>query len=1823
MNACFLSTKSFFLSTKRKRVYICIAATKIILKTKHVFLPNMIKYIHPFKAAATHRNFPRLLVILNVLFWTLVFNNTLFAQAPVTYNTPGNYIWVCPPGVTSITVECWGAGGGGGQRTNNGVSGGGGGGGYASSVVTVTPGNSYDIVVGAGGSGGPNNKNGENSRFGNSLVVAAGGNGGVDNSTVAGIGGGSLASIGAIRYNGGNGTAGTGNNGGAGGGAAGRNGAGNGVNSGGLYSGNGGATQSTNNGTGNPGAYYGAGGSGIRRSSNTRPGGNGAGGLILITFNEALWQNPIISTNNIDYPATVTNYTNGDIVTSGITVFGISKGGGLGPQNTLDKHNSSSWSTSSSSNSNDYLEFTLSPQIGSFINLTHFNFTGQRTSNGPESFGLRSSLDGFTNNIAAISNNNTVDPFERTVNLSGITSSSTITFRLYAWGASNTSGQFSVNDFAFFGTVEALTVLWQNPITGVNINPQTTNPYTTGDIFAANLGVSGITKGTGLTGNGTTDRYNAHHWNGGTVNDARNNDDFFGFTLTPYTGYVINFQSFAFTGQRDNNSSSPTTFALRSSLDNYSSNITTFSVSGTLASTLNFDLSGATFQDVTGITFRIYGWGGSTNTDRRFSVNDFTFYGTIREVPAPSITSFTPSNYCIGESTSVVISGTNFELVQFVRFGSVEATYTVNSNTQITANIPNGLPQGTSMPLSVGTPGGIASLDGFTVYSVGNEVKYSATFEDNNLTGWNQSPANTWASSNSNPITSTRSLYTSSNNNWTFFGSDSYITSISRPLTNVDELSAKNTTWRFNTRTKTDGNAAQYGSQVYFVLASDDGNLNNGYAVRLSYNYQWFFFIETYTHTITLCKLTNGVATNITTPYSFNYYNTNIGFEITRDPSGNWEIKTDNNGGFDALASRGTGTDTQYSAAAFLGVKAALSYSFGFSTSAELRIDDIEISQSYCEDIYYSRNSGNETTAIWHRERSGGTPYTVNNNNHKSFVVQANHTVNVDGNWAAKNVTIENNGVLSFSDAKNLTVYENLVNQGTISSGTGTIRFDGTAAQVYSSSSDQTLNNVVANNAVSVSFPSNVVTNIKPNGVVSILRGTFNTGNNLVLRSSSLGTASIGTIATGSSLTGQVTLERFLPNLTAAPLVGNGSWIAIGTPLTGATVQQWNETVVTTGYAGADYAPPSYYFNNIRWYKESDSGDLNTGYVGVQSNNEVISAKRGYFHYTYANLPAPQNMLRVKGNIQQGTFNDTLSYTNTGSPASDGWNLLVNRYPSEVDFKAIAEAGAGGVKTYYLYNAEGNNYKAYTINSVGSAPQYIASGQAIFVKATATGQTLQYREAFKTNTGTAFERNNNEASYAAIRFFKAANSTDECVLNFNDNATGAYEYDYDAEKIPSQEAAAAECALVSEDGKRLTIDSRPLSQEGAISIPIFVKMPNSGTYRLRIDETANLPFGSCLFVEDLVTGNTIPLAQGQELVIAHTGNYSGNRFLIHATPSIATIETNLDCFGAANGSIELTLPQGEWSLAMADTLGNSFNTTEGTTAFENLPAGQYIVSATNALNNCPSSQKNISISEPAEMVLTLLNSNVDNCNASSNAAIEWKVSNATNYDYAVSNQAGEVISRGIGGSGSIILSDLAADIYTVTINSYCGTQSFETSLIDTNVVNVEILSENILLALLEGTSQTMTIEQSNQNATNFVWILSNDYTSSNESFNYEFIEPGDYVLKLTAHNNHCLATDSISIYVDRAVGISEEATQTPISFLQTKESLEMYLNISSSDMTTVTVYDVSGRKVWSLTTSTWNGKNISIGTGSFASGIYVIKTTVGDKEVLNKKFINP
>lgn len=196
----------------------------------------------------------------------------------LTFTSSGSFI--VPTCTNYICVEVWGGGGGGGgaystssQCNTCAFAGGGGGGGYGSGCITVTPGSTIPVTVGAAGARGYNGSNG--SAGGTSSVgsVSATGGGGGMGATGSGTGaGGSGGTSSAfVNITGGNGVAGI---------AAGPSGNGGaGANGGAGGSGNG------CNGDGTAGTFIGGGGGGAASgASNPRYGGNGAAGQVKISW---------------------------------------------------------------------------------------------------------------------------------------------------------------------------------------------------------------------------------------------------------------------------------------------------------------------------------------------------------------------------------------------------------------------------------------------------------------------------------------------------------------------------------------------------------------------------------------------------------------------------------------------------------------------------------------------------------------------------------------------------------------------------------------------------------------------------------------------------------------------------------------------------------------------------------------------------------------------------------------------------------------------------------------------------------------------------------------------------------------------------------------------------------------------------------------------------------------------------------------------------------------------------------------------------------------------------------------------------------------------------------------------------------------------------------------------------------------------------------------------------------------------------------------------------------------------------------------------------
>jgi len=106
-------------------------------------------------------------------------------------------------------------------------------------------------------------------------------------------------------------------------------------------------------------------------------------------------------------------------------------------------------------NTSYYFGFTIDEDVGITISLTQISFGSTTSGNGIREFALRSSLDGFTQNIAMRAQSNDGNTHLQLLGLDSRFSNLTdpVTFRLYGYEALSDMGGWSISDLKVSGDV--------------------------------------------------------------------------------------------------------------------------------------------------------------------------------------------------------------------------------------------------------------------------------------------------------------------------------------------------------------------------------------------------------------------------------------------------------------------------------------------------------------------------------------------------------------------------------------------------------------------------------------------------------------------------------------------------------------------------------------------------------------------------------------------------------------------------------------------------------------------------------------------------------------------------------------------------------------------------------------------------------------------------------------------------------------------------------------------------------------------------------------------------------------------------------------------------------------------------------------------------------------------------------------------------------------------------------------------------------------------------------------------------------------------------
>jgi hypothetical protein len=489
---------------------------------------------------------------------------------------------------------------------------------------------------------------------------------------------------------------------------------------------------------------------------------------------------------------------------------------------------------------------------------------------------------------------------------------------------------------------------------------------------------------------------------------------------------------------------------------------------------------------------------------------------------------------------------------------------------------------------------------------------------------------------------------------------------------------------------------------------------------------------------------------------------------------------------------------------------------------------------------WYAVVSGSASGPIWAKTPSG-TPQAVTSwCSRVGVTIQPGVSVTSASSITCKSFTIHS-GAQFTRNAGNLTVREAFTVNGSFNPGNGTVYFNGTETQVIGGTANVEFNNLQINN------PGGVDVQCASLGMrrqLQINNGIFNTNDKLTLLSGDTFQGSIGPLTTGD-LIGDVTIQRH------HQAAANG-WVNLASPIQSTTIHDWNDDLITSGFPGSDF--PTYGMNNVQWYNETVSGNLNNGFVGATGLGNNTGDLRGFFAYMNSGTMS----LDVSGTIFKGNTNLPVSYTNTGNPLADGWNLVANPYPSAIDWDAAGWTKTNIDNAVYVWDAKTGQYATY-VNGVSNngGGRFIPSSQSFFVMANGASPVLAISENVKSSNQGRFKNLEQPAGIFTLTLDNGKQK-DQATLAFDYSASLKFDATTDAYKLTNPLQPANFLALLDETGLEYSIQTvGQITEETIIPLRMYGVLP--GDFELSWSSLPEWAPEYQFYLENTYTGQLIPM----------------------------------------------------------------------------------------------------------------------------------------------------------------------------------------------------------------------------------------------------------------------------------------------------------------------------------------------------------------------------
>lgn len=750
-----------------------------------------------------------------------------------------------------------------------------------------------------------------------------------------------------------------------------------------------------------------------------------------------------------------------------------------------------------------------------------------------------------------------------------------------------------------------------------------------------------------------------------------------------------------------------------------------------------------------------------------------------------------------------------------------------------------------------------------------------------------------------------------------------------------------------------------------------------------------------------------------------------------------------------------------------------------------------------------------------------------------------------------------------------------------------TVLFSGAAAQTIQGTT--TFYNLTLDNASGASViggSQNMV------NAMTLNNGTFSTNNAVTFLSTAAATGFLAEIQPGADIIGDITMQRYINS-------AQTSWRFMSSAVTGRTLSDWNDDIITSGFTGSDY--PTFPFINIYRYTEAPAGlkDNALSYIPASNITDPILDNEGYWVYVG---PVPLTF-DVTGPASKFGESLNVTYNPSGSPIDDGWCLVPNPYPCAIDW----DSPTGWTKTAvddacYIWNPNNQQYAAY-IAGVGTngGSRYIPSQVGFYVHTNAAGPVLNTTEQVKSgvtaNQGTY--RSAADSSMIRLELSSTSGWFDETVLRFIDGAMDNFESQYDAYKLASVETNAPWLSTVTA-GLDFAINSLDELTNDRV-IPLRAMVGVSGTYEIAATDLSGLPASSCIILEDLLTGTMTDLRAVPDYSFTIPDTTTAARFLLHIGAPIQFEGISVTCAGDTDGSaIALGAGGGPWDYEWVDASGNVISSTMGATVADtltNLAPGPYTVTVTGS--GLCGTVSEIVVVPSVGALASGISANMISCYGESDGSLVANPTGGT-APYLYSWSTGSTSATALG---------LSSGTHVVTITDSHGCSMVDSLLVTEpspiSVTTVTAYSTDPTSC--DGTA-VLTINGGTP-AYSTIWDAA---TGGQTGEMVTSLCPGTYSFMLEDQNG-CIFQDSVTIYAATTVNEPEHIFDITIQPNPSDGDFQLSFNLASEENIEIALFDISGRIIYNKKYDNVTGKFSTEMAVNTATGIYTlqVKTTTG------------